>query len=79
MVSQYSMDKYSVLKAIFESCDTFDDIVWYTNMLPIRVRGILRYFMTRNDIKKYNKKPSRYTLTEKGIGKLQHWEKTKNS
>jgi predicted transcriptional regulator len=77
MTSQYLKEKYLVLKAVSQGCDSFEDIVWYSDLIHIRVRGILKYLMTRNDIVKYSQRPSRYQLTEKGLGKLRHWEKTK--
>ena len=74
MTSQFLNDKYHVLKAISEGCTDFDDIVWYSGLIPVRVRGFLRYFLTHNDISKSRKKPAQYELTFKGREKLNHWE-----
>jgi predicted transcriptional regulator len=75
MASEYLKNKYDILKSISEGCSTFSDIVWYTNLMPVRIRGILRYFMSRNDIlKSRQNSPTRYELTLKGEGKLNYWE-----
>jgi len=46
---------------------------------PIKVRGLLRYFQFRKDIEKIEKNPKRDVITEKDLGKLNHWENDKNA
>jgi hypothetical protein len=43
--------------------------------MPMRVRGLLKYFQTRKDIRKYSRGPSHYELTAKELGKLKYWNK----
>jgi len=46
---------------------------------PIKIRGLLGYFQFRKDNEKIEKNLSRYVITEKGLGKLNHWENDKNA
>ena len=80
MPSKYLVGKYKVLSIIHElGGGEFDDILHYTRLEPIKIRGLLGYFQFRRDIEKIEKNPSRYVTTEKDLGKLNHWENDKNA